>query len=48
VKAATGGLWRFPLKFAADEPPVDDTITIEATGLNQESSVGFRMTSQAK
>ncbi|XP_021363645.1 cilia- and flagella-associated protein 47-like isoform X2 [Mizuhopecten yessoensis] len=48
VKAATGGLWRFPLKFVAAEPPSDDTITIEATGLNQESSVGFRLTSQAK
>ncbi|XP_052708553.1 cilia and flagella-associated protein 47-like isoform X1 [Crassostrea angulata] len=48
VRAATGGLWRFPVKFVAAEPPVDDTITIEATGLNKESSVGFRLTSQSK
>lgn len=48
VKAATGGQWRFPLRFAASEPPVDDVIAIEATGLNKESSVGFRLTSQAQ
>ncbi|KAK3096977.1 hypothetical protein FSP39_005325 [Pinctada imbricata] len=48
VRAATGGLWRFPLRFVASEPPVDDSITIRATGLNKESSVGFRLTSQAR
>ena len=48
VRAATGGLWKFPLKFVATEPQVDDTIIIEATGLGKDSSVGFRLTSQAK
>lgn len=46
VKAATGGVWKFPLRFLATEPVVDDVITIEAVGLNKESSIGFRMTSQ--
>lgn len=46
VRAATGGLWRFPLRFQATEPPPDDTISIHAMGLNKESSVGFKLTSQ--
>lgn len=48
VKAAQGGVWKFPIRFSAQEPPVDDQIDIEATGLNKESSVGFRLTSQTK
>ncbi|XP_071134806.1 cilia- and flagella-associated protein 47-like isoform X3 [Mytilus edulis] len=48
VRAATGGLWKFPLKFVATEPQVDDTIVLEAAGLGKDSSVGFRLTSQAK
>ncbi|KAH9504693.1 Cilia- and flagella-associated protein 47 [Bulinus truncatus] len=48
IKAATGGLWRFPLRFCATEPPVDDTIMVEASGLGKPSSVGFRLTSQQK
>ncbi|KAL3884217.1 hypothetical protein ACJMK2_030436, partial [Sinanodonta woodiana] len=46
VKAAQGGVWKFPIRFVADEPPVDDVITIEASGLGKESSAGFRLTSQ--
>ncbi|ESO84826.1 hypothetical protein LOTGIDRAFT_196276 [Lottia gigantea] len=46
VQAATGGLWKFPLKFKSTEPPTDDTIQIEATGLNKPSSVGFRLSSR--
>ncbi|CAL1538368.1 unnamed protein product [Lymnaea stagnalis] len=46
VKAATGGLWRFPLRFTATEAPVDDTILVEATGMGKLSSVGFKLTSQ--
>ncbi|XP_055888207.1 cilia and flagella-associated protein 47-like isoform X1 [Biomphalaria glabrata] len=48
VRAATGGLWRFPLRFSALEPPVDDTVMVEATGLGKPSSVGFRLTSMQK
>ena len=48
MKAATGGLWRFPVRFTAAEPPIDDMITIEATGLSQVSSVAFKLTSQSK
>ncbi|KAK3790022.1 hypothetical protein RRG08_016335 [Elysia crispata] len=48
VRAATGGLWKFPLRFTATEPPVDDTVLIEATGLGKASNVGFRLNSQQK
>ncbi|XP_022089961.1 cilia- and flagella-associated protein 47-like isoform X2 [Acanthaster planci] len=48
VTAATGGVWRYPLRFTSTEPTVDDVITIESVGLNKESSVGFRLTSQAR
>ena len=48
VKASQGGVWKFPIRFQATEPPVDDLINIEATGLNKESSIGFRLTSQNK
>ena len=48
VQNEEGGLWRFPLQFNATEPEPDDTIYIEAAGLNKESSVGFRLNSQAR
>lgn len=48
VKASQGGVWKFPIRFLALEPQVDDMIDIEATGLGKESSVGFRLTSQTK
>ncbi|XP_048239518.1 cilia and flagella-associated protein 47-like isoform X3 [Haliotis rufescens] len=47
VTAATGGVWKFPLRFVATEPPVDDKILIEATGLSKMSTVGFWLTSQS-
>ncbi|ELT88008.1 hypothetical protein CAPTEDRAFT_206458 [Capitella teleta] len=46
VQGATGGMWRFPLKFVATEPEPDDLVIIEASALNQESAIGFRLTSQ--
>lgn len=48
VKGATGGIWKFPLRFVATEPEPDDVITINAVGLNKESSLAFRLTSQAR
>lgn len=48
ISAASGGVWRFPLRVLATEPEVDDTITIDSVGLNKESIVGFRMTSQMR
>lgn len=48
ISATSGGVWRFPLKLLATEPEVDDIITIESVGLNKDSVVGFRMTSQMR
>uniref|UniRef100_A0A8C5M3C4 Calponin-homology (CH) domain-containing protein n=1 Tax=Leptobrachium leishanense TaxID=445787 RepID=A0A8C5M3C4_9ANUR len=48
VKCATGGIWKFPIQMVATEPSVDDVIEIEAVGLNKESIVGFRLTSQTR
>jgi len=48
VQSALGGQWRFPLQFVATEAVPDDTIIIEAAGLNKESSVGFRLNSQTR
>ena len=48
ISATSGGVWRFPLRVLATEPEVDDIITIESVGLNKESVVGFRMTSQMR
>ncbi|BFZ09423.1 hypothetical protein BsWGS_12463 [Bradybaena similaris] len=46
IKKAEGGFWLFPLRFTATEPPVDDTIVIESSGLDKPSSIGFRLNSQ--
>ncbi|XP_010189112.1 PREDICTED: putative uncharacterized protein CXorf30 homolog, partial [Mesitornis unicolor] len=46
VQSTTGGVWKFPMLFIAMEPEVDDVINIEAVGLNKESIVGFKLTSQ--
>ncbi|NXY33100.1 CFA47 protein, partial [Pomatorhinus ruficollis] len=46
IQCTAGGLWKFPLVFIATEPEVDDVINIEAVGLNKESIVGFKLTSQ--
>ncbi|XP_069827114.1 cilia- and flagella-associated protein 47 [Dendropsophus ebraccatus] len=48
VQCVTGGIWKFPIQFAATEPNVDDIIQIEAVGLNKESAVGFRLSSQTR
>ncbi|XP_078514036.1 cilia- and flagella-associated protein 47 [Lissotriton helveticus] len=48
VQCVTGGIWKFPIMLVATEPCVDDIIYIEAIGLNKESVVGFRLTSQTR
>ena len=48
VSAASGGVWRFPIRLVATEPEVDDTICIEAVGLKKDSVVGFRLNSQTR
>ncbi|KAJ1117902.1 hypothetical protein NDU88_006098 [Pleurodeles waltl] len=48
VQCVTGGIWKFPIMLVATEPCVDDIINIEAIGLNKESVVGFRLTSQTR
>ncbi|KFQ67350.1 Putative uncharacterized protein CXorf30, partial [Phaethon lepturus] len=48
VQCTTGGVWKFPMLFIATEPEVDDVINIEAIGLNKESIVGFKLTSQTR
>ncbi|KFO94355.1 Putative uncharacterized protein CXorf30, partial [Buceros rhinoceros silvestris] len=48
VQCTAGGVWKFPVLFIATEPQVDDVINIEAVGLNRESIVGFRLTSQTR
>ncbi|NXF88589.1 CFA47 protein, partial [Eubucco bourcierii] len=46
VQCTTGGVWKFPMLFIAMEPEVDDVINIEAVGLNKESLIDFKLTSQ--
>jgi len=46
IEASEGGMWRYPLKFVAVEPPPDDTITIEVTRLYKEFLVGFKLSSK--
>ncbi|NXI46618.1 CFA47 protein, partial [Galbula dea] len=48
VQHTTGGVWKFPVLFIAKHPEVDDVINIEAVGLNKESIVGFKLTSQTR
>ncbi|KFP88441.1 Putative uncharacterized protein CXorf30, partial [Acanthisitta chloris] len=48
VQCATGGVWKFPVLFIAMEPEVDDVINIEAVGLNKESTVDIKLTSQTR
>ncbi|NXC45848.1 CFA47 protein, partial [Penelope pileata] len=48
VQCTTGGIWKFPMLFIATEPEVDDVINIEAIGLNKESVVDFKLTSQTR
>lgn len=48
VTSSQGGVWRFLLHLAATPAAPDDVITVEAQGLNQETQVGFRLTSMAE
>ncbi|NXX46919.1 CFA47 protein, partial [Tricholaema leucomelas] len=48
VQCTTGGVWKFPVLFIAMEPELDDVINIEAVGLNKESLVDFKLTSQTR
>ncbi|XP_030333266.1 cilia- and flagella-associated protein 47 [Strigops habroptila] len=48
VQYTAGGIWKFPVLFIALEPEVDDIINIEAVGLNKESIVDFKLTSQTR
>ncbi|NWT02161.1 CFA47 protein, partial [Mionectes macconnelli] len=48
IQWTAGGAWKFPMQFIATEPEVDDVINIEAVGLNKESVVGFKLTSQTR
>lgn len=48
VQHSTGGIWKFPILFVATDPEVDDVIDIEAIGLNKESVVSFKLTSQTR
>ncbi|XP_020737338.2 cilia- and flagella-associated protein 47 [Odocoileus virginianus] len=48
VECITHGIWTFPMMLIATEPDVDEVIDIEAVGLFKESTVNFRLTSQAR
>ena len=48
VECMTHGIWTFPMMLIATEPDVDEVIDIEAVGLFKESTVNFRLTSQAR
>ena len=48
VKGNAGGTWKFPITVDVLESKPDDTIVIEAQGLNKETTVGFRLTSMEK
>jgi hypothetical protein len=48
VETALGGMWRYPIKLNAIEPPPDDTIVVEAIRLNRESFVGFKISSKSE
>ena len=41
----SGGIWKFPVHLSANMADPDDVITIEATALNKESEIQFRLTS---
>lgn len=48
LTAGSGGVWKFPIRFLATEAEVDDSITVEAAGLNKKAVVGFRLNSQSR
>ncbi len=45
ISNTEGGLWVLPLTLRALSAYPDDTITIEANGLNKESHVSFKLSS---
>lgn len=48
VTSTHGGDWKFPIRFTSTEPISDDVITIKSIGLNKESKVAFRLSSQTR
>ncbi|NWU86154.1 CFA47 protein, partial [Onychorhynchus coronatus] len=48
IEWTAGGAWKFPMQFIATEPEIDDVINIEAVGLNKDSIVVFKLTSQTR
>jgi len=48
VEGATGGKWRFPLRFTSTEAEPDDVIRIHAVALNKDATVGIHLTSQSE
>lgn len=45
MSGSGGGVWKFPLAFAASTAAPDDIVVLEALGLNKEAQVGFRLNS---
>ncbi|CAI8033560.1 Cilia- and flagella-associated protein 47, partial [Geodia barretti] len=43
--SGSGGVWKFPLHLCANMADPDDVIVIEATSLNRETQIQFRLTS---
>ncbi|NXH20529.1 CFA47 protein, partial [Bucco capensis] len=48
VQCTAGGVWSFPLLFIATKPKVEEVINIAALGLNKESLLAFKLTSQTR
>lgn len=48
IFSAEGGIWRFPIRLHATQTKADDSLVIEAKGLNKEACVAFRLNSQAQ
>jgi len=46
ITSSSGAVWKYPIRFTSTEPISDDVITIKSTGLNKESKVAFRLSSQ--
>ena len=43
--SGSGGVWKFPVHLCANMADPDDVIVIEATSLNRETQIQFRLTS---
>ncbi|XP_063101752.1 cilia- and flagella-associated protein 47 isoform X3 [Cavia porcellus] len=48
IESVKDGIWRFPLILIATAPEVEKTINIKAVGLQKESTMDFRLTSQTR